>query len=348
MKKFILFVLSIGISFGALYLLIGGDVEKLSGELSNEIETARFEYLLPTLAVQILALVTRGIRWRALLNYRTSSWHAFNVMNVGYMLMSLPLRVGEVARAWMTTRLDPPIQFFTSISSIVLERVLDILTVMILLAIALVLLPVPPEVTSAGVAIGVVTLVGALVLAFFSRNHEKAHALLGFFMKRLPFLKRFNLEEWLGHFLDGLEPLNSAKIATEAIFWTAISWGLSVLMGYLLMLVFFPEGDLGGILLVIVLLSVVAAVPSVPGNLGTFEAAGVLGFYLAGMIGSVEAPENAPALAFSLLLHIMTLGLYTLLGLTGLWIEGTNLGQVRRGVSSIGEEHEIRATEAAT
>ena len=53
----------------------------------------------------------------------------------------------------------------------------------------------------------------------------------------------------------------------------------------------------------IVLLALAVAIPSVPGNLGTFEAAGVGGLWIAGVIASVDAPDNAPAVALSLLLH---------------------------------------------
>jgi uncharacterized membrane protein YbhN (UPF0104 family) len=80
------------------------------------------------------------------------------------------------------------------------------------------------------------------------------------------------------------------------------------------------------------------AIPSVPGNLGTFEAAGVAGLYFAGVITSMDAPENARAVAFSLLLHIYNLGFYIILGMIGLWAEQTSLGQVRRGMAQVNTE----------
>ncbi len=341
LQQIALFMLSVVISFGALYLLIRGDIEVLQDQITE----GRYEYVLPGLALFVLGLVLRGYRWRVLLNNRTTTRHAFHIMNVGYMLNSLPLRVGELARAWMTTRLTPPIAFFTSFSSIVIERLLDLAAVVVLLGIALVLLDVPDFWTGVGVAVGSVTVIGLAMLIYFAHHRAFPHRLLTWLMGRIPPLKRLNLVAWLDHFLDGLEPLTSARLRNEAIAWTVISWAVSVLTGYVLMLVFFPEGNLGAMMLTIVMLALAIAIPAMPGNLGTFEAAGVAGFWLAGLIGAMSAPENAPALAFSVLLHAITIGGYIILGLIGLWSEQLSVGQLREGVQQATDDPTYQTSE---
>jgi len=328
MKRAFTLLLGLIISGGALYYLLRGDIEGIQ----NTISGGRYEYLIPGTVVYFAALVTRGYRWRILLGDRTNTWHAFNIMNVGYLLNNLPLRIGELARAWLTTRLDPPIKFLTAFSSIVVERVLDVLAVVLLLAFSLTLLDVPNEVQASGAIIGIVAIIAITLMIYFAHHRHLPHQMLRWFNAKLPFLQRFNLVDFLDHALDGVEPLTSSKVRTQAILLTAISWALSALSSYIFMLVFFDTVLLTGVFLSIVMLALAIAIPSVPGNLGTFEAAGVAGIYLAGMIASTEAPENAPAVAYSLMLHAYSLGGYVILGILGLWAEQTDLSQVMASV----------------
>jgi hypothetical protein len=334
MKRTLTLILGLAISLGALYFLLRGDVETLR----SEIEGGNYIYTLPATVIYFISFVTRGYRWHSLLAHRTSPRHAFHIMNAGYMLNVLPLRVGELARSWMTTRLNPPIAFFTALSSIVVERILDLLSVLVMLGIALLVLPVPQEVRASGAVLAIVTVTMAAVLFYFANHRPQAHRLLDVFLRLVPFLKRFNFKGWLDHLLDGLQPMTSPKLAAEAVFWSTLSWLGSIISGYLLMLVFFEEGNLGAILLMLTMLALAVAIPSVPGNLGTFEAAGVAGLHFAGVIASMDAPENARAVAFSLLLHIYNLGFYIILGMIGLWAEQTSLGQVRQGMAQVHEE----------
>lgn len=336
-KKGLTLLIGIIISGGVLYYLIGKDIETLRTELAG----ARYEYLLLVIPIFILALVTRGFRWRALMGYRTSTWHAFHIMNVGYLLSGIVPRLGEPARAWMTTRLDPPVKFFTALSSIIVERVLDLLSVIVLLGISLLVLDVPTEVSSAGAFLGVVTIIMSAVLLYFAANRQKAHQILEWTIKRIPFLQRFKLVEWLDHILDGLSPLLDWRTALDVLWWNLLSWALSIASGYLLMFMFFDTGDLAGVIFMIVLLAMAVAIPSVPGNLGPFEAAVVAGFWVADVISSTDAPGNASAVAYGLTLHALTLGTYVVMGMLALWVEQTSLGQVREAA-----QHEIAEEKA--
>jgi glycosyltransferase 2 family protein len=334
MRRYLTLLAGVLVSLGAVYLLLRGDLEMLQEEVSN----GRYGYILPALFFMLLALIVRGYRWRVVVGHRTTVWHAFHIMNVGYMLNNLPLRLGELARAWMCTRLDPPIKFFTAFSAIAVERILDLIMVVILLGIALLTLDVPDTWSGIGATVAAVTLVATVVLYYFASHREAAHSFLAFFMKRLSFLNRFNLIEWLDHFLDGLQPLTSPRAFLESMGWSILGWGFSIIAGYFLMQVFFDEGSIPAIMLSVVMLSLAVAIPSTPGNLGTFEAAGVAAFWLADLVPSIEAPENAPALAYAVLLHAMSVALYIVLGMWGLYVEQTSLGQVRTGVGRISHE----------
>lgn len=327
MKKGLTLLIGILISGGLLYYLIGQDLETLKNELAD----ARYEYLGLMLPLFFLSMVTRGYRWRVMLSYRTSVWHAFHIMNIGYLLSGIVSRIGEFARAWMMTRLDPPVKFFTALSSILAERILDVLSVLLLLGISLLVLEdVPPEVSSAGVLLGILTLIAAAVMIYFAMHRETAHWILNHVLSWLPFLQRFNLSEWLDNILDGLAPLLNFRHAAAVFFWNILSWVFSVAANYTLMLVFFDEGSLTGVMLSMVMLAMAIAIPSVPGTLGPFEAAVVAGLWSANVIPATEAPENAPAVAYGLTLHAITFASYVIMGTIGLWAEQLSLGQVRQ------------------
>lgn len=333
MKRILMILVGAIISVGALYYLLRGDIHTLQ----TEIEGGRYEYMIPALVLYVVSFITRAYRWQVLLDKRISLWHSFHIMMIGYLFSLLPLRVGEFARAYLTTRLDPPVKFFTSISSIVVERVTDLIAVMVILGISLVMLPVPSEVSAAGATIGVITLVLVVVMLYFANRRDTAHRILEKVLHLLPFLKRFDLIGWLDHALDGLAPLTSTRTIAEVSFWTAASWGMSVITNFILMYIFFPEPDLGGLMLMLVMLALAVAVPSVPGNMGTFEAAAVAGLFFAGVIASTEAPENAPAIAFAVLLHLLNLAFYFVGGMIGLYAEQVSVSQVRQGVGQMNQ-----------
>jgi hypothetical protein len=99
----------------------------------------------------LLGLVTRALRWQVLLNGSLVLHRAFSIMNVAYLVNGvLPLRLGEVARVYLTTRLPKPIPVLTTTSTIIVERLLDLLAVVMLMSLALATGNVPTELRFAG------------------------------------------------------------------------------------------------------------------------------------------------------------------------------------------------------
>src|SRR5215469_13980721 len=98
------------------YALHGVSLDGLWGEFAH----ARYIYLIPSLALVVAGLVLRALRWRGLLDKRTTLAHSFHIMNVGYFFGALlPFRLGDVARLYLAARLTPPIAVFTTLSTIV-------------------------------------------------------------------------------------------------------------------------------------------------------------------------------------------------------------------------------------
>lgn len=337
MRKWFSLLIGGAISVVIFVVLIGSDLSFIRQELAG----GNYSYLIPGIALFVIGIWTRAMRWRRLLNQQISVTHSFHIMNIGYFLSGiLPLRLGDVARAWLTTRLDRPISGFRSLSTIVVERLLDLLTVLAMLGLTLLLLDVPPEVASAGAMIGIVAVMGTLLLALFAYRPVFAFRLLDTIERIIPWLSRFNIKPLVANFIEGLRPMSRPRVALDVIFWTAISWLLSVAAGYVFLFVIFDAPTLEATLAYIVLASFSVALPAVPGNLGPFEGAVVGGLWIGGLIGAASSPANAPAVAFAAILHATQLGIYIVLGLIGLFYEQATIGQIQAGSRTLDENHQ--------
>lgn len=294
-------------------------------------EAARYAYVIPSALILALGMFARALRWHRLLMGKLPLRHAFSILNIGYMFNgALPFRLGEVARVFLANRMESPVPVFTLVSTIVVERLLDMLTVIGILGVALALLDVPASVASAGAFLGAAALVGMITLALVARYRGIVYRLLAPVERLLPFLVRWNLREMLARFLEGLAPLTRWRSAFEAIGWSLVSWALSVVAGYVLMYAFFPQPGWSVTLLFIALASLAVSVPAAPGAVGSYEAGVVMALTWAGYDQAAGT-----AVAFAVVLHVMTTGVFVVLGLIGLLDQGVTLGQVMQGAQSV-------------
>ncbi len=300
----------------------------------DSLRQARYVFLIPTILFLLLGLVTRAIRWQILLNGRLPLVRAFSIMNVAYLVNGvLPLRIGEVARIYLATRVRKPVPAMQTAGTIVVERLLDLLAVVVLMALALVAgNDVPEALRSAGLFSGVIAVVGFGMLIVFAHQHALLEHVLDWFKARIPFLQKTAIDEWLATFLDGLQPLTDLRLLIQAVGWTTISWVLSVIAGYILMFAFYPQGDWSATALYIAAAAFAIALPAVPGNIGTYEASIMLALTALGY------EQGATAVAFAVMVHAVNVFVHATTGVIGFIQEGISLEQLSDGVQQIRQE----------
>jgi uncharacterized protein (TIRG00374 family) len=292
--------------------------------------TARYEFIIPTIIFLLLGLVTRALRWQVLLNGSLVLHRAFSIMNVAYLVNGvLPLRLGEVARVYLTTRLPKPIPVLTTTSTIIVERLLDLLAVVMLMSLALATGNVPTELRFAGGVSAIIALTGFLSLIFLANRRTMLTLFLGWLQKQVPLFERFSMNDWLDQFLDGLQPILQAKSLLFALFWTTISWTFSVIAGYFLMFAFFPEGSWATTALYIAAAAFAIALPAVPGNIGTYEASILLA------LSAMGYPTGGASIAFAVMVHAVNVFVHTATGLVGFVHEGISLNQLSTGIQQM-------------
>ncbi len=328
LKNWRIGLLGLIVSLVAIYFIVSQVDMSL---LVESLRTARYIYVLPTIILLIVALFPRAQRWRVLLNGALPFNRAFSIMNVAYLVNGiLPLRIGEVARVFLATRVDPPVPIFKTASTVLVERLLDLLAVVVMLGVALAAAPLPGEYRTTALLMLPVVIAGFLILVILASQRQLAQRVLTRLMIWFPALQKFNLSDWLDHFLEGLQPLTRPQLLIQVLFWTALSWGISIAAGYIIMFAFFDQADLATTCLYIAAAALAIAVPAVPGNMGTYE----LSIVLALQAVNINATASS-IVSFAVVVHWTNLIVHALTGVIGFMQEGISLSQLSKGVQEI-------------
>ncbi len=330
MKHWRIGLLGAAVSLLAIYFIVSQvDMALLGAALAE----ARYGYVLPSAALLIAGLVTRALRWRVLLNGALPLRRAFSITNVSYLVNGiLPLRMGEVARAALANRADPPVPVLKSISSIIVERMLDLLAVLVLLGYALSASPTLDESYRAVAAVSIPALLAGFAgLLVFASQRTRLHQMIVWLTARVPALERLQIARRADQFLEGLLPLTRPALLLRALFWTAASWGLSVAAGYILMFAFYDAASWATTALYIAAAAFVIAVPAVPGNIGTYEWA----IMLAVSAMNQTQPTDAINVSFAVIVHGLNLAVYAVMGTLGFVQEGITLSQLSQRVQEL-------------
>jgi uncharacterized protein (TIRG00374 family) len=272
-------------------------------------------------ALFLVSMVARGLCWRMLIGRPVGLVRVLAALNEGYLLNNLlPWRLGELGRAILLGR-RPGLSPALVLSSIVIERFFDILLAVGLMAALLPAVAVSAWAGRATVLGAIVILVGLAVLLLALRRPD----LVDRVVTALPGGSRLWLGQW-NAFRDGLKVVETPRRLVLAFAWMLVSWVLAWLEYWAVLSSIVPDARLlwAAFLLAATLLGV--AVPSSPGYIGVFEAAGVAALSAFGI-------PPGQGLAASLVLHGMVFSIASGLGAVALAGDGESIagifGQVR-------------------
>lgn len=291
-------------------------------EVIAGIQQADFGWVVLSFLGVVGSLAARAVRWRGLLDNRIRLINAFHILNITMLLNLLPLRAGEVARTLLATRYNLPI--ITTATSIVVERLIDVVTVVLLMAFALSRMPsAPAAVSQAALFFGVAALVAFIVMIVFARYPQVAHRVLVALEDRFPPLKRLNGRKRIEEVLDGLKPMTDARRAAHALGWTAIGWTSSLFTFYALERSLHIEGVdlLIGSMLGVPLVSFGVAIPVSVMAIGPYE-------YAVLLAGEAVGMSRVTATTLGFLFHGISVLGYAIFGVLGLAALGVSLGDM--------------------
>lgn len=309
-------------------------------EIVTALREANYLYLAGCVIGVILFLIFRAFRWRLLLDNDVSWAQTFHIQNIGYMLgMLMPFRLGDVARAILIGN-APKMSFSRGATTMVVERVLDLLFFVVLLPFTIVSIEQLPESLRTGAFVsGILGLIAIGLLVVAANQRPFVNTLATAVLDRIPFMETNRWLTQVNYILDGLNKLTNWRDGLLLIFWSVLIWLPVLATYYLVMLsVGLQVTPLAAAFVTCVAAFSVAA-PSSPGQIGVFHLA-----VTAALTELLNQPENA-AVAFAILYHTTQFLVFIIMGLLGLFGAGTTFGHVisvarswRRSEQTIGKE----------
>ncbi|MBI3551214.1 MAG: flippase-like domain-containing protein [Elusimicrobia bacterium] len=294
------------------------------GELWVVLRSARWGWIAAMAAVSGADLVIRSVRWRLLLSRapgrKAGLFLLFRLEAIGLAMNNvLFMRVGELARGFLAGR-ELGLPLATALSSVAVERALDVAALLALFCGASLALP---GLVEARFLRGALLVLGACllvlgVLAFAEEKLASGHP----WEKTLRAWPR--LHDLVSQLAAGASVLRGGGPAAAAAGLSLLLWGVDA--------GFYWFGaralGLGGIVdypravLILSWAGAAAAVPTAPGGFGSFELAVQT---ILGRLGA--SPQQA--LGYALFSHMVGYIAVTLIGLAFLWRVGFSLGELK-------------------
>jgi hypothetical protein len=275
----------------------------------------------------------RARRWQCLLDGigPTHFVTAFRATVMGFATnFLLPARAGEVLRPYLLARREG-LSATAAFATIILERLLDTVTVALFLAAYLLLFD--PGVAASdprtfhAVKVGGLAVaagaVAALVVLFVLAGHEGALRSVSLGIARiLPARVAHKVAGIVQMFAEGLAAVRQPRQLVATMLWSFPLW-LSIACGiWIVSQAFHIPVPFTGSFLLMALLVVGVAVPT-PGSVG--------GFHLLYQIGATSffGASNDRAIGAAIVLHAISFVPVTLLGILFMAQEGLSLGRMR-------------------
>jgi uncharacterized protein (TIRG00374 family) len=285
------------VSAGFGYLAVRG---VRFGSVWRGLRESDYVWLIPAFAALAAFIWTRVVRWRALFEpaRRPPSRSAWSALLIGYLFNNvLPARAGEAARIVALNR-EAGTSRAESAATVVVERVYDILSLLILLFVSLPWLPnVSWLRTAAALAIGLsIALIATIVVLTVYGERPVRAILLPF--ARLPFLSSERIDYAARNLVRGFVGFRHVRLALVALVWTFAGWLVLALCFWLVMEGFHLHLSYVAALLALIATGIGAIVPSSPAGIGVFEAAVVVALDPFGV-------SRSQALSYAVVLHAL-------------------------------------------
>ena len=281
-------------------------------------------WLLAGVAGTLATYFLFAVRWRMIARkaFPLSTSNAFSFIMIGYLAnMVMPLRLGDVTRGVLAAR-ETGARTFTVLSTMALERILDVATILLLALLVSWQMEIPEPIRLA--AISFAWAVAAVIFLFFSLlllpETLKAKLLsIGERMPQRPWVFAHGL---VRQFKAGIGSLLDAALLSRCLILSLLAWTTFSVATLLFLYAFSFDLPWPAAVFVVVVVNLGSAIPSSPGFIGVYH-------YLVVLALGVWAVPKSEALGYALATHGLTLLIYLVIGGACLWHKGIRLGQLR-------------------
>lgn len=264
--------------------------------LAKVIIEADWAWVILGVGFLLFSVWLRAVRWKILMEPVKSVklMPLFSTTMIGYFGNGiLPLRLGELLRAYSLHKEDKSISAAAAFGTIVVERLLDLVGLLVLSIVIFTLYDVPRWLLNAGILLGI-TVIGSFILFWWiSASHQE-------WVKRIEnfaLLQRgigVKIRYLLHSFIEGIIALRKTHHFGLLVLYSAILWVIYLgitkasAMALNISLTWIEVG------IILAATTMVISIPSAPGYVGTYHAAAVL--IMAEIFGKSEISSQAFAI----------------------------------------------------
>jgi glycosyltransferase 2 family protein len=291
--------------------------------VAAELRSFDYLYLVPALALYLSGFVFRGFRWQCMLAplKRVGFKNSFSVVMIGFMANNiLPLRMGELVRAWALKRKEG-ISGSAGFATIVVERVYDGLTLVGLFVFVLLFSATTPEVKRYAAFGAPIFLCALGMLLYAAFRQESAGAMIKRMTRILPRTLHSRADRLVDSFLPGLHFLSSGKRQAVVIFYSVLIWCIEGCVFWCIMRGFHFHAPAYAAFFTLVIVNIAIMVPAMPGYVGTFDLPAVVA------LAPFGVGKNA-AIGYIIVVHALQYISVTALGLFFMNASGWSLREI--------------------
>lgn len=275
--------------------------------VARDFEGVRWGFVIATALLNLANTGIEAMRWRLLATpvaphvRLRSTFNGLLAGTLGNVL--LPFKLGDGARAYVFAEAEG-VPFAAAVSTVVLDRMLDMAGFVVLVALTVPVAPLPSRVTHM-LPWAVAGLGGAIALLFVLTRGRRTRDVAA-----APRTGR--LRAHLDRFRAGLAALHTGRLLVPAIGVAALSWSVKTSLVWTMLQAFNLSLPLVAPAVLLVVVNLGIAVVGTPGNVGSFELATIGGLALFGV-------ADDAAFSFGAALHVTEVLPVVVLGLVMMW-----------------------------
>ncbi len=265
----------------------------------------------------LISTIFRAKSWICILNNEVTFKRSYKSINEGMMLnIILPLRMGDIARALFTSNATK-IPLLNLIATIVVERIFDVVIMLILLFLSIPFVLFKENIIKTIVIFTLIIIIGIIMVILLIYNVKFLETIWSFIFKKFSSFNQWGRDK-ITQVSNSLQILKNGKKFLQITFWMILTWTFALLSIWILLNGFFSEVNFVMPIFLQGVSGLGVSIPSSPGSIGVYEATMVFGLSAFGI-------DESTAFAFGLLHHFLSIVPVMIIGLISLMLDGQNI-----------------------
>lgn len=314
----------IGMLFGFIFMFIAFRNVNFK-QMFYVIKTINFYYVILAFLMLLFNTYFRSLRWGYLLIpiKKIDNKSLFISLIIGHAgNIIFPAYLGEFLRVYVLGK-KTKISASSALATVVTERILDILFLLIIMSMTFFVFPFPSWSKNAGFVMLVATIL--LILFIFSLKTKNSRALniLQHIINLLPSKFHFKMTNIITSFLDGFVLLKSRRHYVNTIMISLLIWATHILSFVFCFFAFDLYLPWIAPFVLVIMTTISVAFPITPGYVGSYHLLCQISLGLFGIVKSI-------GLSYALITHGLNTIPFLGLGLILAWYEGINITEMSK------------------